>query len=95
VHFVEANRSSPVIQGCDDGVFHSFFAAHSEDYLFELQGGISQPALPDQTPFLLVSSPLLRRLYHLRAREGNCRSGLSAMTLSSRCWLLCGWRGDC
>src|SRR5215204_3888394 len=55
VHFIEADRSSPVIQGGDNGVFHGFFAAHSEDYLFELQRRVSQPALPDQTPFLLVS----------------------------------------
>lgn len=41
VHLIEAHRSSPAIQGGDDGVFHGLFAAHSEDYLFELQRGVS------------------------------------------------------
>lgn len=37
VHFKETDRSSPVIQGCDHGVFHGVLAAHSEDCLFEFQ----------------------------------------------------------
>ncbi len=53
-HFIEAHGSAPAIQGGDDGIFHCLGATHPEDDLFELERGILQTSLSDQTPFLLV-----------------------------------------